>query len=190
MNHFYRNIPGWFSFPAIYEAAVKDAHDGAHFVEVGSWKGRSAAFMCVEIINSGKRIRFDCVDTWEGSATERHQSDPAVINGTLYQEFLKNLYPAMPSMRFPLGTYRMPSVEAAEQFKDASLDFIMIDGAHDYESASADIAAWWPKLKPGGTMAGDDFRWKGVNKAVLEAFQDPETVLPGRGKGCHWRVRK
>ena len=43
----------------------------AHFVEIGSYKGRSSSYMAVEIVNSGKSITFDCVDTWKGS--EEHQ---------------------------------------------------------------------------------------------------------------------
>ena len=41
--------------------------DNSHFVEIGSWKGRSASYMAVEIFNSRKNIKFDCVDTWCGS---------------------------------------------------------------------------------------------------------------------------
>ena len=36
-------------------------------MEVGSFLGKSAVFMAVEIINSGKRIKFDCIDHWKGS---------------------------------------------------------------------------------------------------------------------------
>ena len=56
----------WFTFPDLYRAAVLNANSPAHFVEVGSWKGRSSAFMCVEIFNSGKDIQFTCVDQWAG----------------------------------------------------------------------------------------------------------------------------
>ena len=66
MNHFYYRIPGWFGFHDVYDRAVSIlGKDGAHFVEVGCYEGRSAAYMGVNIANSGKYIKFDCVDSWE-----------------------------------------------------------------------------------------------------------------------------
>lgn len=191
MNHFYTKIPGWFSFRGLYEQAVKEAKDGAHFVEVGSWKGRSAAFMAVEIINSGKKIRFDCVDTWQGSQEPKHLADESVKNGTLFEEFLKNMEP-LRGICHTWDFIRMGSVEAAATFPNASLDFVFIDAAHDYENVLADIRAWWPKVKPGGVLAGDDYYFRGVKRAVedvnLPGFV--VEVVKGSGTGCAWRVRK
>jgi len=53
---------------------------------------------------------------------------------------------------------------------DGSLDFAFIDANHSYEGASADAAAWFPKVKPGGWLCGHDYgnpRW-GVQRAVDE----------------------
>ena len=106
MEHFYSNIHGWSDgIDQLYQQMVAAVpvpqlqFNGQgfapmeartyHFVEVGSWKGRSAAFMAVEIINSGKNIKFDCVDTWEGSDNESsHLTDDDVIAGTLYDAFI------------------------------------------------------------------------------------------------------
>jgi len=161
MEHFYNNIEGWFSYDYVYKHIVDTAEDGELFVEIGSFKGRSSAYMAVEIINSGKNIRFDCIDTWQGSY--EHQAGATaevkeVIDGTLYKTFLKNMKPVH-------GYYRpikMTSVEASELYDDKSIDFLMIDGAHDYHSVVADIRAFLPKMKNGGVMAGDD-AWGDVN---------------------------
>ena len=64
----------------------------AHFVEVGSYKGRSTSFMAVEIANSGKQIKFDCVDTWEGSPEHQEGGDIEdldVVNVTMFDVFKK-----------------------------------------------------------------------------------------------------
>ena len=37
----------------------------------------------------------------------------------------------------------------AKDFKDFSLDFIYIDGRHDYTGVKEDLEAWWLKLKNG-----------------------------------------
>jgi len=67
---------------------------------------------------------------------------------------------------------KMGSVEAAERFGPGSVDFIYIDGAHDYESVRADLAAWYPKLSDRGILAGHDWtdqpHHAGVKRAVTE----------------------
>ena len=62
------------------------------------------------------------------------------------------------------------SVAASRIVPDRSLDFIFIDAEHDYQSVKQDIAAWEPKLKPGGWMAGHDYDLQGVRRAVNERF--------------------
>lgn len=52
---------------------------------------------------------------------------------------------------------RMTSEEAARQIPDASLDFVYLDARHDYASVKEDIALWYPKVKPGGVLAGHDY---------------------------------
>ena len=47
--------------------------------------------------------------------------------------------------------------ELVHLFKDNSLDYIYIDGNHDYDHAKQDLKLWWPKLRPGGLMAGHDY---------------------------------
>lgn len=167
MNHFYGSIGGWHNLlPQLYARVVNEFPSGSHFVEVGCWKGSSSAAMCVEIINSGKAIKFDCVDTWKGSI--EHINDPAIVNDTLYDEFIRNLKPVE-------GVYnaiRMSSVEAAKLYNDNSLDFVCIDASHDYDNVKADIEAWLPKIKIGGILAGDDYGH--VQKAVLDCLGSVE----------------
>src|SRR5690606_26723571 len=74
---------------------------------------------------------------------------------------------------FRANILHMPSVKAARQFDDESLDFVFIDAKHDYDSVKADIAAWRPKVKIGGWVCGHDYapkQFPGCVKAVDEAF--------------------
>jgi hypothetical protein len=52
---------------------------------------------------------------------------------------------------------RMTSEEAARQIADESLDFVYLDARHDYASVKEDIEFWYPKVKPGGVLAGHDY---------------------------------
>jgi predicted O-methyltransferase YrrM len=62
----------------------------------------------------------------------------------------------------------MTSEAAAAQVPDASLDFAYVDARHDYASVKADLAAWYPKIRPGGILAGHDYPEPGVRAAVDE----------------------
>ena len=53
--------------------------------------------------------------------------------------------------------HRQTSIDAAASFADSSLDFVYLDANHAYPAVKADIAAWWPKVKLGGMLAGDDY---------------------------------
>lgn len=184
MEHYWQTVSGWFSDQdtTFYKAMIDKTDGPAHFVEVGSWKGRSSSYMAVEIINSGKNIQFDCVDNWVGDPREEaHQKDPFVMSGTLYEEFLRNMEPVSGKFR----AVRLDSVLAAATYTDNSLDFVFIDAAHDYDSVKADIIAWLPKVKPGGVFAGHDFGHPPVRRAVTEML--PEAIDGGAGQ---WIITK
>jgi predicted O-methyltransferase YrrM len=158
----YKNVQGWFESEILFSESVKMARTQSTFVEVGSWKGKSSCYMAEEIKRSGKKIDLFCVDTWEGSA--EHANDPTVINGTLFEEFSANVAPFVGIIK-PL---RMTSLQASNFFSPESIDFLYLDASHDYKSVLDDLEAWFTKLKPGATLAGDDYapNWDGVVKAV------------------------
>ena len=61
------------------------------------------------------------------------------------------------------------SLNAHFLIDDASLDFVYIDGAHDFDSVMLDLILWSRKVRPGGLVAGHDyyrFRGAGVVPAV------------------------
>jgi hypothetical protein len=183
MQHYYQYVQGWFVQENFYTQMVESCNntDEYHFVEVGSWKGKSSTYMGVEIFNSGKHIKFDCVDTWLGS--EEHINPQSSCyepllekKDGLYEEFLKNIEP----LKSVINPIRMSSVEASKLYEDGSLDFVYIDGAHDYDSVYDDIQHWYPKVKVGGYIAGDDLDWQGVNMAVYDNFENNFVSIRGK----------
>jgi hypothetical protein len=175
MNHIYQQSQfgeNWFSYPNLYKRIVNQFPTGSKFVEVGSWKGKSSAFMAVEIANSNKEIDFYCVDTWEGSVEHQEYGELS----ELYNIFIENMRPVEPYY-FPL---KISSLSAVSKFRDKSLDFVFIDASHEYEDVKNDILAWIPKVKSGGILAGHDYYvgdvdWcPGVKQAVNEIFGNVE----------------
>jgi hypothetical protein len=185
MKHFYQKIHGWFNFPKLYKSAV-EKFENAVFVEVGTWKGKSASYMAVEIANSKKNIKFYCVDPWNGACEDHnanHYRCKEVQNNTLYDLFLNNIEPVKDYI-IPIKDY---SLNAVNQFQDASLDFVFIDASHDYKNAKADIEAWYPKMKKGSIFSGHDYpNYEGVKQAVDEFVKEKNLILKTQ-EGC-WIV--
>jgi predicted O-methyltransferase YrrM len=193
MEHIYKQPQfgkePWFSDSQqnLYHHMVQIFSSGSKFVEVGSWKGRSSAFMSVEIANSGKDIEFYCVDIWEEKINlEFNYHDlffPVYLpDNPIGLETPYEIYDIFKFNMKPLERYHIPikmtSLEAAKKFKDKSLDFVFIDASHEYEDVKDDILAWIPKVKPGGIISGDDYyvnfggSFPGVYQAVNEILEN------------------
>jgi len=174
MEHYYEKVHGWFGHPKFYAEMVKKFPQNSHFVEVGSWQGKSAVYMGVEIINSGKKIKFDCVDSWKNK-NDNFDYEEA------FTKFLVNIEP----IKNIINYHRLSSEEASKLYDNETLDFVFIDAAHDYENVKNDINLWYPKVKIGGVISGHDYHpgWSGVVRAVDEFFIDklftnnPETMV-------------
>jgi predicted O-methyltransferase YrrM len=156
MDHFYDSIKGFFTFPDFYSHVAEEMTKRAspHLVELGVYGGTSAAYLGVELINRNVFARLDLVDLFHGGAQQ--------------------VIAALDPIRSVLGAVRSEcSWEAARHYEDLSLDMVFIDADHSYESVRNDIAAWLPKVRLGGILAGHDFTplMPGVVDAVQERFE-------------------
>ena len=65
-----------------------------------------------------------------------------------------------------------PSRLAADRLVKLGLcgqvDLVHIDAAHGYDDVLEDIRLWWPLVKHGGVLLGDDWNWPRVRSAVFD----------------------
>ncbi len=181
MEHYYLNIQGFFNFQLLYSEMVNKFPSGSHFVEVGSWIGMSAAYLGVEIVNSGKDIKLDCVDNFEG--TIETQDQPCVINKTMYNEFLVNIEP----LKHIINPIKLPSTEASKLYENESLDFVYIDAEHTEEAIKQDLKHWYPKVKVGGVFAGHDSGYPGIKKSLEEFFPNKDYEVRNCSSWIHYK---
>lgn len=179
MDHIYTQPQfnnSFFTYPIFYSEMVNRFSDNNTFIEIGSWKGQSSAYMMVEIINSKKDIKFICIDTWNGS--EEHQKCDEIND--LYNIFKNNM---MPFEKY-YKDIRMNSIDASKMFSDNSIDFVFIDASHKYEDVKNDIIHWLPKIKKNGILSGHDYwqdpnSWPDVKKAVDETLKNIKSTKEG-----------
>ena len=172
----YKDVPGWVNDAEfIYEEMVNQAEDGDHFVEIGVLLGQSTARMGELIRDSKKKIRFDAIDIfWIIEHTIRNYK----LSGHPKEFFhyideLKTEWDLdiMNMIRHPLKALGVVDyvnfITCEEQYahsiyKDNSLKFVWIDGDHGADVVYNDLVNFWPKIKVGGTIGGDDIHYEEV----------------------------
>ena len=175
----YLDLQGWNGDGQVIQDLVREVKPKL-IVEVGSWKGQSAATMGALV--KGSNCEIVCVDTWLGAAEFwTDQDDPdrykslKLVNGypSVYYQFLSNMVQL--GLQNTVTPFPQSSLIAARLLRlwDAEPQLIYIDASHQYDDVMADLKAYWPLVQPGGVMFGDDYHpgWPGVVKAVKE-FSD------------------
>jgi hypothetical protein len=199
----WEDIPGWFNFQDVYDQAVAEAREGDTLVEVGSYLGKSTAYMAQKIRESGKTVNFFAVDAWPETDWQAYlfrtddppspqigETEMRYWTDSLHLAFLRAMLQCgvwHPVDRHTVRPVWSTSPSAAKYFDAKSLSFVFIDADHSYESVKADIAAWLPKVRAGGLIAGHDYGidlWPGVKQAVDEAFGERVEK-----RGDSWVVR-
>lgn len=153
--------------------------------EIGVWKGAYSASFC----EANPNLHMLCVDPWLSypawldtkNSMPTDQAERLIESA--YREALTRLTPIHCTI------VRKFSTDAAKDVPDGSLDFVYIDGNHVLEAVLEDLTAWAPKVKPGGFVAGHDYRQfenkptihviEAVNKYTQSHGIDPWFVLAG-----------
>jgi len=129
------------------------------------------------------------IDPWIPQPRERYRD---VANDISLSEHEANMHSALrrldyhhrPDHKRTVTLLRKTSVDAARLFKNCSIDVVYVDGRHDYAGVLQDIEEWWPKLRPGGMLAGHDYMTGvaarsvfGVRAAVDKFARDHNLLL-------------
>ena len=151
------NIPGYSGFLWLYDEAVATAAHGETFVEVGLGIGHSLSYLASKVIAAKKNIVVYGVDPFNGDG--RNGEQQAMLGEKKDGDCVTFLDLMMANARTELDMVRLlraPSVVASRMFGDESVGLVLIDGSHQEADVFDDIGAWWPKVKRGGILAGDD----------------------------------
>ncbi|HEY4412963.1 MAG TPA: class I SAM-dependent methyltransferase [Gaiellaceae bacterium] len=136
-------------------------------VEVGSYQGRSTLAIA-EGLEDVAGAELVTVDTFAG---DPEWSDIATPEDT------RAIFERNTAGIGFLRVIQAESVTAAAQVRDTSIDWVFIDGLHDYRNVVADIRAWGPKMKRSGLMTGHDWGRAGVTDGVLRWFPRDEVEV-------------
>ena len=169
---------------------------GSVGAEIGVWKGDYSA----EILRVVAPAKLYLVDPWahEPGETYRHawygggcaggQAEMDGVHACVARRFAPEI------ARGAVTILRLDSRAASGCLPDGHLDWVYIDGNHTYEFVRDDLASYYPKIKPGGWLTGDDYRLDGWwGNGVVRAVD--ELVAAGRCRlvsieGAQYVLRK
>lgn len=176
---------GWFHHGERVLELV-EAHRPTICVELGTWRGASAIALARLLRTWGGTLT--CIDTWTGAV---NGSRAGTVPGApqMLLECATNLVKAGVASSVRLIPSRTDAAAAAWS---GPIDFLYVDADHSEASVRADLTAWWPHLRVGGLIAGDDYdnpMYPGVVVAWdafeaeqgqhFERFATPHTTPPG-----------
>ena len=126
--------------------------------EIGVADGRFSANLCQRI----PELKLYCIDPWA--------SYPDNYRGGGQEQQKTNHKKAMEKLKnYDATLLQSMSVSASYGFENNSLDFVYIDGNHDFDYVMLDLIHWCRKVRKGGVVAGHDyyhFHGSGVIEAV------------------------
>lgn len=155
--HRAKSIIGWMS-DAELEVLAKFAKESKSIFEIGCYFGRSTRAL---LDNTSGKVH--AIDSWDVQNYVGNGNPAYDSNMITYNVFICNLYDHYKSGKLVIHPYNW------EDFiPKCQSDFIFIDGDHKYEAVKRDIRKAFEYLKAGGILAGHDFDWPGVQKAVGE----------------------
>lgn len=133
---------------------------GGIAVEIGVWQGDFSE----TILDLIEPKSLTLIDPWAHIETDSHSTAFVGRTSDNKMEKIFNKVVARYKTEIDEGSVNIIrdfSVPALGLFDDDSISFAYVDGDHSYEGVKSDLVALFPKMKPGGVMAFDDYHRRG-----------------------------
>jgi len=168
----------WFGHKHIFPYLLQSFKNSpnTHFLEIGSWKGRSAIFMLQNILTH-PTSKLTCVDLWDindwnpkAEETQTLWNNPnrqkELDCANLYDIFLYNIKP----YKDKVEVIKDYSTNALRKFihHKIEFDFIYIDAEHTTEAVKKDFCMATQCIKNNHIIFLDDYSWDSVKFAIEE----------------------
>lgn len=144
--------------------------------EIGTDEGIYAEYL----LNTIPGLLLYCIDPWDEYAYEENGQPESFERQKYFENRMKR---AEERIKGKAHILRETSEEALDEFEDNSLDFVYIDGNHDFVNVAFDIHNWLKKVRVGGILAGHDYvryptRKQNHVKRVVQAYFPSYALLP------------
>jgi len=175
--------------PFARQTLLKEMPKGSVCAEIGVHEGRFSR----RILDVVKPKRLHLIDPWKHEDGDLYQNALYGGLGPKGQTIMDDRYRKVreqfeEEIRFgQVMIHRDFSHVVVREFKADYFDWIYIDGNHLYEFVKQDLELYYPRVKPGGFLTGDDYGvsgwWgDGVQRAVADFIsRNPDLTLKMTG---------
>jgi hypothetical protein len=118
--------------------------------KIGAEIGVERAMFSEALCRNNPGVKHFCIDMWQ---TYRGYRDH--VNQQKLDRFMAESIERMKP--YNAEFIKAFSLDAVKNFKDNSLDYVYIDGNHDFQNCCNDIVEWGKKVRSGGIISGHDF---------------------------------
>ena len=136
------------------------------------------------LLSTWNGAKLISIDPWLEAEPDEYV-DRANVQQDQHQRFFEATRSRLAKHGARSEIWRRTSTEAAGHVADRSLDFVYIDARHDYDSVIEDLAAWFPKLRPGGLIAGHDYVDGDFPQGVFGVKRAVDEFFAARGLAVH-----
>jgi len=128
--------------------------------EVGVWKGHNTE----HIIKVLPIKKIYAIDPWIPFSSSEHDAKTMSIAEQATRKRLSRYGNKVEIIK--------STADKAVKLLPEKMDFIYIDGNHDYEYVKNDIENYYKKLRVGGILAGDDIQNRRIPNGVAKALAE------------------
>lgn len=114
---------------------------------VGAEIGVRKGYYSIELLTRNPNMKLYCIDPWGPYGRTSQEKQDRFFRSTQGRLSL------FPNVVF----IRKTSMDALADIPDGSLDFVYIDGLHDFDNVIMDIVSWSKKVRSGGIVSGHDY---------------------------------
>ena len=160
------DIPGWMPEPElkILERLARTVPAGGAMVEVGPFCGRSSWCWSKTVDPS---VSITCIDIWDPAEhpyTPPTKTEAGADAGEDFGRTTREKGSWGTRENFDYYTQDCHNITGIRghspadflDWPEESLDLVFLDGVHHNPMFHDDVAHWYPRLKSGGTLCGDD----------------------------------
>lgn len=116
--------------------------------EIGVWQGEFS-----DLILSMNPLKLFLIDPWQHQDYKgRLYNAPQLIMDRIYDN-VKNKFKNNPKVQI------LRNFSTEVYFENSFFDWVYIDGNHSYSNVVADLDFYFPLIKSGGYLCGDDYGW-------------------------------
>ena len=161
-------VSAWWEHVPFAQWLIPHVRPGV-FVELGTHAGVSYSAFCESVMRCGLDTRCSAVDTWKGDDQAGYYDTSVLPTLRAFHDLRYGAFSELIQSTFD---------EAAQFFRDGTIDLLHIDGFHTYDAVAGDFTTWLPKLSERAVVLFHDTNVRRDDFGVWKFWEEVSSQYP------------